>query len=374
MDVSLGRAPEPESTDGEVGSFCEFVHMADRQIYTMAVPNFLSIEPEDFNPETYVAPPFSSAATSLCWRYDPIDGKTLQSNARMVRWSDGSLTLQLASNPKDHYRVTPNRLARSHKTTSADYNSDLDSHMYLGAAAEAASAIRLTSHLTASLAITPTTIETDDAVLRLRDSLAAAARSGANKNPDGTVTMLDITEDPELAKKQAELAEREKLREARKRQAAADREMDRGRRVGLHTRTGGSGLTVAGLEDDSDLAGAKGSAARARKTKQRANKRGEIYSDEESGPRRGRGREDEYEEDDFLVGSDEEPEVYDDEEEEDADMGDGGGGSGGDGESNEEEEQPQRSREPRERPQRESQGRKKNRYTVADEDEDEDEE
>lgn len=97
MDLSLGRAPEPESTSGEVcvAPACEatLANIMSPQVYTMAVPNFLSIETEEFNPETYVAPPFSTAATSLCWRFDPNDESRLQSNARIIRWEDGSLKI-----------------------------------------------------------------------------------------------------------------------------------------------------------------------------------------------------------------------------------------------------------------------------------------
>ncbi|PGH15827.1 hypothetical protein AJ79_02208 [Helicocarpus griseus UAMH5409] len=367
MDLSLSRVAEPESTDGEV--------------YTLAMPNFLAIESEDFNPETYVAPPFNSASTSICWRYDPNDGETLQSNARIIRWSDGSLTLQLASNPKEQYRMPSKRLARPNTMRKpTDYDSELDSHAYLGAAAEASSVFRITSHLTSSLSILPTTVETDDAVQRLKESLEAASR-GAKKNVDGTVAMFDVAEDPELAKKRAELAEREKLRADRKRQAAADRDLDRGRRVGISYRTGGGGLTVAGLEGDDDemlTTRARG----AKKPKRRPNRRGEIYSDEEDEyDRRGRTREDEYDEDDgFLVGSDEEPEIMEDEEEEELEDED----ADAEGEVDEEtqqkstkrastpkksaEETPDKSAEPEAGS---PQARKKNRYVVDDDEDDE---
>ncbi|EAS31670.1 RNA polymerase-associated protein LEO1 [Coccidioides immitis RS] len=301
MDLNLGRTTEPESTDG--------------QFYTLNMPNFLSIESEDFNPETYVAPPFSSASTSLCWRYDPKNGKDIQSNARIIRWSDGSLTLQLASNPTEQYRMPLKPLGRPNNSSkNADYDSELDSHVYLGAAAEASSVIRITSHLTGQLSVLPTTVETDDAVQKLQESLAAATRTG-RKNPDGTVAMFDVKEDPELAKKQAEQAEREKLREARRRQLAADRDLDRGRRVGLPGRTGGAGLTIAGLEGD-DMLATRGRIAK--KPRRKPNRRGEIYTDdEEEYGRRGRTREDEYDEDDgFLVRSDEEIEIEEEEEEE----------------------------------------------------------
>ncbi|KAL4785104.1 Leo1-like protein-domain-containing protein [Aspergillus varians] len=298
MDLSLARAPEPKSTNGEV--------------YTMPVPSFLSIETEEFNPETYVAPPYSTAATSLCWRYDPKDDTRLQSNARIIRWEDGSMTLQLASAPKEQYRISTKPLAPLSK--SGDYDTKLDSHVYLGAASETSSVFRLTSHLTHGLTVYPTTVETDDAVQRLQESLAAATRGG-KKTVDGSAPVIEVKEDPELAKRQAELAEREKLKAARRREQLADKEMDRGRRFGMSHRTGGAGLTVGGLEDDDGLLTTR---PRAKKTR-RPNRRGEIYTDdEEEYDRRGRTREDEYDEDDgFLVGSDEEPEVVDDDEEED---------------------------------------------------------
>lgn len=286
----------------------------------MNVPNFLTIESEDFNPETYVPPPFNTAATSLCWRTDPKDDSKIQSNSRIIRWSDGSLTLQLASSPQEQYRMPSKRLAPK---ANVEYEPDHDAHTYLGAAAETSSVFRITSHLKSSLVVLPTAVESDDAVERLKQSLAAATR-GTKKNADGSVAMFDVKEDPELAKKQAELAEREKLRASRKRQAAAERDLDRGRRVGLSSRSGGAGLTVGGLEDD--MEGMATTKARGAQKSRRANRRGEIYSDEDEGygRRGGQTREDEYDEDDgFLVGSDEEPEIVDDadeeEEEEDED-------------------------------------------------------
>ncbi|KAI5294575.1 hypothetical protein KEM55_006550 [Ascosphaera atra] len=198
MDLDLARAPDLESTDGEV--------------YTLNVPNFLSIETEDFNPETYVPPPFNAASTSICWRYDPENEEKVQSNARIIKWEDGSMTLQLASSPKDQYRITSKRLARSHNApTTNDYNSQLDSHVYLGVPSESANVIRISSHLTSQLNVLPTNMEMDDAVERLRDSLAAAQSKGRE------LPTFEVKEDPELAKKQAEMAEREKLRADRKR-------------------------------------------------------------------------------------------------------------------------------------------------------------
>ncbi|KAI9928540.1 hypothetical protein ASPWEDRAFT_106629 [Aspergillus wentii DTO 134E9] len=351
MDLSLGRAPEPATTNGEV--------------YTMPVPNFLSVETEEFNPETYVAPPYATAATSLCWRHDPNDSSLLQSNARVIRWEDGSMTLQLASAPKEQYRISTKPLAPLNK--SGEYDTKLDSHVYLGAAAETSSVFRLTSHVTHGLTVLPTTVETDDAVQRLQESLAAATR-GTKKTVDGSAPVIEVKEDPELAKRQAELAEREKLKAARRRQQLADRELDRGRRVGV-SRTGGAGLTVGGLEDDDGLLTTR---PRAKKPR-RPNRRGEIHTDdEEDYDRRGRTREDEYDEDDdFLVGSDEEPEEVADDDDEDILEGD----DDMDAEGEEEEEaRPTKSRPEKKGSESEAAGggtppaRKKNRYIVDDDD------
>lgn len=332
----------------------------------MPIPNFLSIETEEFNPETYVAPPYSTAATSLCWRHDPNNGALIQSNARIIRWEDGSMTLQLASAPKEQYRITTKPLAPLNKY--GDYETKLDSHVYLGAAAETSSVFRLTSHLTHGLTVHPTTVETDDAVQRLQESLAAAVR-GTKKTVDGSAPVIEVKEDPELAKRQAELAEREKLKAARRRQQLADRELDRGRRVGVH-RTGGAGLTIGGLEDDDGLLTTRPRAKRSRTS----NRRGEIYTDdEEDYDRRGRTREDEYDEDDgFLVGSDEEPEEVEDDEEEDILEDDNMDAEG----ENEDELPATRPRETRGRGTEAGSGaagtpptRKKNRYIVDDDEE-----
>lgn len=338
----------------------------------MAIPNFLSLETEEFRPDTYVAPPFATASTSLCWRYDPNNPARLQSNARIIRWEDGSMTLQLASNPREQYRIATKPLAPLSK--SGNYEPELDTHTYLAAAAETSSVFRITSHLTHSLTVLPTDMDTDDAVQRLRESLAAASRAG--KKGDKGLTIIEVKEDPELASKRAELAEKEKLKADRRRQALAEREQNRtSRRGGYRYPTGG--LTVGGLEDDDGMATTRARPAK----KPRANRRGEIYTDEEEEyDRRGRGRRDEYDEDDgFLVGSDEEPEVVEDDDEEEEELPD----EDMDAEGEEDEDvRPATARQERESasPKRKSPGeagaagsppvRKKHRYVVeSDEDE-----
>lgn len=325
----------------------------------MRVPDFLNIEAEEFNPKTYVPPAYSTAATSLCWRRDPADDETLQSNARIVQWEDGSLTLQLASAPLEQYRIATKPLAPLSK--SGEYDTKLDSHVYLGAAVETSSMFRLTSHVTHGLTVLPTTHETDDAVQKLQESLAAATR-GKKTTVDGSAPVIETTEDPEAAGRRAEMAERDAIRLKRRKEALAEREADRGRRP--PPRTLGTGLSIGGLEGDSM------STTRPR-TKRRPGRRGEIYSDDEEdlGGRGGRTREDEYDEDDgFLVGSDEDVEEGEDgdeeEELEDDDMD-------AEGEVDEEVAPAKPSRKAEAEPRSGTPPRKKNRYVVEDDDEDE---
>ena len=109
----------------------------------------------------------------------------------------------------------------------------------------------------------------------------------------------------------------------RRMQNQADRETNRNnnvlKRSGL--RTGMSaGLTINGLEDDDGMGTMRGRPSKPKSRRPR--RRNSEYSDDEEFRGRGRTREDEYDEDDgFLVGSDEEPEVGEESEEE-AEMGD----------------------------------------------------
>ena len=160
---------------------------------------------------------------------------------------------------------------------------------------------------------TTTDIKDDKATANLQAGLAAAKKTGG----DGGVAIITVTEDPELAKKKAELAERDKIRAQRRRQNQEEKERDRANRVlgrsGHRTGGIGGGLTVGGLEDDDGMAGA--TRPRAQKPSRKPKRRNSEYSDDEEDYRnRGRTKEDEYDEDDgFLVGSDEEPEIVVDE-------------------------------------------------------------
>lgn len=254
----------------------------------------------------------------------------IQSNARILRWSDGSLTLQNASNPSAQHMFVPKILAppqvNPHKPTPTSlqlpnlprdatlYDSNIDEHEYLAAPHEKAGLLRTTNHITIGLAL-QSSQQDDAALFRLQESLAAASK-GTNGAAGGGPEVISITEDPELAKKRAELAEKEKFKAQRRLAQQQERASTRANNVlnrsGLRTGGLGAGLSVGGLEDEVGLGDTRSKTA-ARKPRRRNSE----YSDEEGDFRgRGRNREDEYDEDDgFLVGSDEEPEVGEDSEE-----------------------------------------------------------
>lgn len=311
-------------------------------MYLVKIPKFLSIDPRAWHHTTYqppttdhhsneASPGFSAYTTAMStvhWRRSPSNHKEIQSNARIIRWSDGSLTLQLASNPTQQYEIEGNPLAPRQrdppKPTPTSIKPGIrdhghDSYTYLTVPDPTNGLLRVTHKITAGLSILPSAATTDDALEKLQNSLAAIAH-GKHKSSAGGIEFVNIDEDPELAKKKAEVAEREKDRARKRREAAETRERERnGRalgRAGLGSRGYGGGLTAGMLEDD-ELGG--GGRQRARpKPKRRQRRNSEYSEDEDFGRKKSNFGNDEYdEEDDFIAGSDEEEVVEDDEDEDD---------------------------------------------------------
>ncbi|KAI9862495.1 MAG: hypothetical protein M1813_004346 [Trichoglossum hirsutum] len=344
QDVQLGRHPVPEGSDGE--------------LYLLKLPSFLSINPTAFHHKTFqppltdhhsTGPPSSTfnaynvALTNLRWRRSPHDPEKLESNARILRWSDGSLTLQLATNPTEQYELPAKALAPPQHnpvrptptsvqsrnavngTKATTYNSQADAHTYLTTPHESASLLRTTNHLTTSLTVLPSSEFNDEALIRLHDSLAKAVRG--KSGVDGGIARIIVTEDPELQKKRAEAAEKEKLKAQRRKEQAEQRERQRMSRVNS-MRQGSryaAGLNAGALEDD-DMA-TSGGAGRKRPAmnKKKVARRRDDYESDEDDMQRYSTREDEYDRaDGFLADSDEEEEEYEgDDKEDDEDIDEG---------------------------------------------------
>ena len=95
VDFALPRQPRPA---------------ADAKLYLVRLPNILKIQPRPFDPETYQededggddadggdggGSAASRAANVIRWREGPTGGR--ESNARIVKWSDGSVTLHVGN-------------------------------------------------------------------------------------------------------------------------------------------------------------------------------------------------------------------------------------------------------------------------------------
>ena len=270
---------------------------------------------------------------TIRWRRSPGDHSHNESNGRILRWSDGSLTLQLATDPLTQYPIPANPLAPrqhsplkptptslksgkgfdDHHVAAPRYSPDDDSFTYIAVACESAQVLRITNKITTGLSVELSRDAATEAVIRLQKNLEAAQRG------KGTLNAATVTEDPELAVKKAELAEREKEKANRKRENQEARERERTQRTTGRRGVGvARGLSVGGLEDGETAkdsrhgAGANRRRLRTcnapRKQKSRRSRNGEIYSDEEEEfGRRLRTKEDEYDkEDDFVAESDEE--------------------------------------------------------------------
>lgn len=339
--LQIPRQPQPEPSDGE--------------LYLLKIPPFLAFEPAPFHPASFQPPitdlhsndppseSFSArqaAARTIRWRQSLRDPTEKQSNARLLRWSDGSLTLQLASDPKVQYAMpatsyapqqrnplkpTPTSLKENSNKKSkraGKYDPNQDSFMYLTAPVPEAEIMRVTNKITAGLQVEQSTEAADDALLQLKSRLTKGPRGPSSVN-DGesksTIGVVQVTEDPELAKKRAELAEKESNKAQKKRDAQKTREEERAGRV--LGRRGLGGLSIGALEDADELGAGIPRAKGPRKPKpRRPNTRGDIYSSDEEedyGRGRVRNKEDEYdEEDDFVAKSDEEEEEVEEDEDE----------------------------------------------------------
>ncbi|RII05129.1 hypothetical protein CUC08_Gglean010777 [Alternaria sp. MG1] len=324
MDADLARHPVPEPTDNE--------------LYLLKVPRFLSFEDKAFDHKTFQPPStdhhskvaasehfsaYDTAMTTVRWRRSPSNNALLQSNARILRWSDGSLTLQLATDPTVQYDIDANTLAppqvnpkiptptavRDEKNGKT--SSKKESYTYLVAPYEEANVMRVTNKLTASLNVVPTSNTKDAALEKLQNDLAKVAAKGRD-DADQAISFIDVNEDPELRRQREEATFKEKQRQLRAREKHEERQRERANRTMGRSggRAAGGGLDIDGLED--------------RATRKQGKKRGGLQydlSDDEDlgGPRR--NREDSYEsEDGFVVNSDEEPEIVSDDDDPDEGM------------------------------------------------------
>lgn len=323
MDADIARHAIPEPSDGE--------------LYLLKVPRFLSFDPAAFSHKTFQPPTtdhhsklaaseqfsaYNTAMSTIRWRRSPSNNAELQSNARILRWSDGSFTLQVANDPTTQFDIDANTLAPpqvnpkiptpTSTKAGAKPSSKLESYTYLVAPYEEANVMRVTNKLTAALSVVPASNLKDSALEKLQNDLAQIASRGRDED-DQQISFVDVSEDPELRRQREEATFKEKQRQARAREKHEARQAERAvRTVGRSGGARAGGLSLDDLED---------AASRPRKPRQKGGLRRDWSDDEDYGGRgAGRSREDDYdEEDDFIAASDEEPEIVDD----DDDLDDG---------------------------------------------------
>ncbi|KAJ8061107.1 hypothetical protein OCU04_010181 [Sclerotinia nivalis] len=286
LEADIFRHPVPRPSDGE--------------FHTFRLPKFFGIEPREYNPETFEIPisdhhvttqsaNFSarSVAESTI-RYRKTDSGKLESNTNIYTWSDGSTTLAIGD---QHYELQSKPLAPAKDNK---YNEVLDSHYYMASPSVTSQILVVVGHMTNEYTVRPNKDIEDDALNRLKKNFAAA--TGLEGGEKKRLNMIVKNEDPELQKKRAETAEKERMRAQRRREAQLERaSQSTGRRPGI-----GAGLTLDDLDGRSGRRGPRKPAGA-----KRPRRRPEYDSDDDLP--RGRNREDEYDkEDDFLASSDEE--------------------------------------------------------------------
>ena len=251
------------------------------------------MNPEEYDPDTFQPSEFDLANAKsgnpkhvARVRRDHSTGE-LKSNTNVYRWSDGSVTISVGG---EHYEISKKGLA---PPTDKPYNELHDGHYYAAAAELRSNVLMTVGHITEQYNIRPSKSVGDDALSVLAERMAQASKT----SNEGEM-IIRTTRDPELQKKQAEMAEKERMKAQRRRENAAAK-MDGG--LG---RSGRGGLSIGDLEGGRRGAGSarKRGAPGSAKPKRR---RPEYDSDDDLP--QGVRRQDEYDmEDDFLVASDEE--------------------------------------------------------------------
>ncbi|KFY97629.1 hypothetical protein V500_01975 [Pseudogymnoascus sp. VKM F-4518 (FW-2643)] len=295
MDVYAIPHPVPTPTDGE--------------LHTMRVPEFVKIQANAFNQDDFVPPipdsqsqsAYATATSTIRYRKNASTG-LLEGNTLLNKWSDGSVTISIGDVT---YELTSKPLA---PTDSKDYNDVLDSHTYLATPYIASQVMQVVGHVTNQYTVALNDNLQDSAIMKLRAAMDKSGRH--NDHRDGTA-LISVTQDPDLQKRQAEQAERERLKSQKRREAANARA---DQQVGRVRGAIGSGLSLDDLEGR-----ARGISSKKKRPAPkggRKSRRADYDSDDDL-PRG--GRDDEYDlEDDFLAPSDEEqePETGDESEEE----------------------------------------------------------
>jgi RNA polymerase-associated protein LEO1 len=263
--------------------------------------------PEEYNPDTFQPTQFDIVNAKAEHpkhvarvRRDHSTGE-LKSNTNVFQWSDGSVTISVGG---EHYEINRKALA---PPSDKPYNEVQDGHYYAAAAELHSNILMTVGHITEQYNVRPNKAVGDDALSRLAERMASAS-----KPANATDMIIRTTRDPELQKKQAELAEKERMKAQRKRENAEAKMVG-----GMGRSSGrGGGLSIGDLEGG--RRGAGGSRKRGAPGAGKNRRRRDEESDEDL--EEAVGRHEGYSLDDgFIVNSDDEEmdsQADDDDEEE----------------------------------------------------------
>ncbi|KAJ2725282.1 Paf1 complex component [Coemansia sp. Benny D115] len=329
MSAQVPVLPVPQTSKGQ---------------YILArAPHLLRLDPTPFTRDTYediigeehmvaekhgiataVTPDLAQAvegilANTIRWRR--LEGGRRESNARLVRWSDGSTTVVIGGPAGSSYSVGEESLRDHNMHAAALYPTERLLHTH--------------AQLTDQWYIRPSrqTAQSRLAISLLLDRMRARATDrpldeDSVKARSKRMRFIMIDEDPELmarrVEQEEEMKERQRRKEERMRENQEMREMRAGRGDSRYRSTGDDGYAnVEYSDDDEDTgygygAGAGNDTRHSRARDSRASLPSKVRK-----PARNSYVDDEF--DDFVVDDDEKPEIgprdeFDDEEEEEEEL------------------------------------------------------
>ncbi|EHA57363.1 hypothetical protein MGG_16287 [Pyricularia oryzae 70-15] len=280
----------------------------DGNLRILKVPQFMKIVPEQYNEDSYEPTAWDLSedkkkypASVIRWRKNPETGK-LESNANIYRWSDGSISVAVGD---QHYDMDAKSLA----PTGKGYDEKRDANYYAAAGHLSTEAFLTVGHITEELKVRPNEALEAAAVDRLMAKMDEATKHRHTQDD----VIFRATEDPELQRKQAEMAEKERERLRRKKENAAAR-LEMG--FGSSRFSGRSGgLSVGGLESGSgERRRGKGAGDKSRPKRRRPE-----YDSDDDLPQ-GARRQDDYDMADGFIAPSDEDISEGEEEDEDEDL------------------------------------------------------
>ncbi|KAI1372731.1 Leo1-like protein-domain-containing protein [Hypoxylon crocopeplum] len=296
MGVTVHRHKVPRTTRDSHG-----------HLQSMKLPNFLKLQADEYKPDTFEATEWDlqnarakRPKNVVRFQPDPDTGE-LKSNAAMYQWSDGSMTLAVGN---DHYEIHKKSMVPK---PDKPYEERDDAFYYVAAAHFTSELFMTVGHISEQYSVNLPTNLRDDAVLKFSRAMEDAARA----RRAGADMIITATKDPELQKREAEAAEKERMKAQRRRENAAAR---------LDGRVGGyrsGGLSIGDLEGGRRSGGTRKRGARGGAKGKR--RRPEYDSDDDFTS--GGNRQNEYDrEDDFIAPSDDEEGMSEGEEDEEDDL------------------------------------------------------